>query len=134
MNKHFLRGVVVAVAAAFSVVALPSASHAAANDNTCDYAEVCAFLNSNYGGGMDDIGTTDSSWTNNYYSTGAWAHDSASSGFGMERAEVFFVDTNFAGPYFILGINQYDTLWTTNQPNSSAGDGFNFNDKVDSKE
>jgi len=127
--NNVLRGALVSMVAVASLLTAPAAL-AAPNDNTCDFGEGCIFLNSNYGGGMDDVSSTDGNWLNNNYSSGPSVHDSASSGFGMERAMRFWVNVNFSGAYFTLGLNQYDPLWTTNQPNAVSAT-IDFNDRVD---
>ena len=128
--NNLLRGAVVSLVAIASVLTAPAAL-AAPDDGTCTYGEVCAFLHQNYGGGMDDVASADSHWNNNYFSSGVAVHDATSSGFAVERAARFWVDVNFAGPHFTLGINQYDPLWSTNQPNATSAS-YNFNDKIDS--
>ena len=130
MNKLAKGVAVTVIALALPLAAAPSA-FAAVNDNSCDVAESCVFLNSYYGGGMDDMSSTDSDWRNNYFSSGGSVHDAVSSGFGHNRAEEYWVDVNFSGAHFTLGVNQYDSLWTTNQPNASSSS-YNFNDKCDS--
>lgn len=130
MHK-LIRGALVSAVVVASIGTGPAA-FAANHDNSCDSGESCVFRDSNYGGGMDDMATTDASWIGNTFSSGSSVHDAVSSGFGNDRAERYWVNVNFTGAYFTLGVNQYDPLWTTNQPGSSAGASYNFNDKCDS--
>ena len=130
MNK-LMRSAAVAVVAAATMLATPAA-FAAPHDGECTSGEACVFRNQQYGGGMADFGSNDSNWIGHAYSTGYSTHDSASSGFSIDRAKQFWVNVNFTGYSFILGANYYDQAWTTSQPNNNAPAGFSFNDKVDS--
>jgi len=129
--KKVIRGLAASLLAAAAVGGAASPSFAAVHDGECVSGEICVFRNVDYYGGMNDMGSNDSSWLNNYYSTGYSMHDTASSGFGIDRAVEFWVDINFGGPHFTLGVNQYDSEWKTNQPNASSSS-YNFNNKIDS--
>jgi hypothetical protein len=134
MNKLVRSAVVGAVSlAAVGVATLGVASpaQAALADGVCDSGESCIFKNHNYGGGMADMNPTDSYYGNNTYSSGGSAGNSAGSGFGHDRAVQYYNNKNYAGEWFILGVNQYDAYWTTYQPNT-MWPSFNFNDKVSS--
>jgi len=81
---------------------------------------------------MDDMATTDSTWVGNTFSSGGSVNDGASSGFGNDRGERYYVNVNFGGYWFTLGPNQYDPYWTTNQPFSNAAASYDFNNKISS--
>jgi hypothetical protein len=133
MNK-LIRAVVLttALVAGFAVVGVPSSAQAATHDNNCQSGESCVFADGVYGGGMDDMATTDSTWVGNTFSSGGSVNDGASSGFGNDRGERYYVNINFGGYWFTLGPNQYDPYWTTNQPFTSAAASYDFNNKISS--
>jgi len=128
--KNRVRAAVVVAMVAASVGVAPAA-FAASNDNVCDNLEVCAFKDVNYAGGLADMPLNNASFLNDDFSSGGSAHDAVSSGFNAGRVVEYWADINYAGPYFILASNQYDSFWSTNQPNASSAS-YNFNDKVDS--
>jgi hypothetical protein len=131
--KKLIRGAVLATAlvGGVALVGAPSAN-ATTHDNSCDSGESCVFADGVYGGGMDDMATTDSTWVGNTFSGGGSVNDGASSGFGNDRAERYYTNINFGGYYFTLGVNQYDPYWTTSQPGSNAPASHNFNNTISS--
>lgn len=130
MLRTFAR---IGVAGAVVLSALLTASPATAGpgDGSCEWGESCVFKHVNYGGGMADMHPTDADWRNNHYSSGGSAHDSASSGFGHDRAVRYFQHINFGGHHFTLGVGVYDAVWGANQPLATSSS-FNFNDQVSS--
>jgi hypothetical protein len=129
MNK-LVRGAMAAAVAVGSLAAAPSAM-AAVGDGSCTYSEACVFKLTNYSGGLADIGTNDSDWHNNYFTTGGNAHNSGSSGFGQDRAMQYYGAVGWSGRWFLLGASEWDPHWSTNQAHTLAEwKSFNFDNQI----
>ena len=130
--KKLIRTVVVAatLVAGSAFVGAPAAN-AAYGDSTCDWGESCLYYNFHYLAGLADTPTAVADLRDYTFSNGQVADNKASSGFGNGRAIRYNTGGQWTGNWFILGVNQYDPVWTTNQPNANSYT-YNFDNTIGS--